>query len=172
LETRGNGIEECLSERIRVLAPEIALVPQRVIRDALFPLLETSTQPATEEAFVALLAREDVRARLAQRGLRYLIAFTGGTNRDKPIGGILCSYGCFGFSWRDETTALDAVLWSLGNGAAIRRESAKAGGASVVPAFVFPVPVPARTKAIACRELGTKIALTIRQLTTEDSGNQ
>ena len=161
------GIEQCLTERILELAPEIVLVPQRVIRDALFPLLEPSTQPATEEAFTALLAREDVRTRLAQRGLHYLISFTGGPKR-KTSGGILCSYGgCLGFKWTDETTELETILWSLGDAVSVQHESTKAIGTTVVPTFILPVPIPAGTKAIACRILGEKIVLSIRQVTTE-----
>jgi len=173
-----SDLEECLTARIREVAPEIVVLPQRVVRDALFPLLEPATQPATEVAFAALLAREDVRTRLAQHGLRHLIAFTGGTNRAEPGGFILCGVaptppgggGCFGFVWQGETTALDAALWSLGDRPRVRREGAKIEGAFVMPAFVLPIPIPARTKAGACRELGTRIAGAIRQMAAERAG--
>lgn len=170
-----SDIEECLTARIREVAPEIAVLPQRVMRDALFPLLEPATQPTTEAAFATMLAREDVHARLAQHGLRYLIAFAGGTKWEKPGGFILCGAGpggggCLGFAWQGETTALDAALWSLGDNTSVRREGAKAEGAIVVPAFVLPIPIPARTKAAACRELGARIATAIRQKAAERAG--
>jgi len=167
-----SDVEECLTARIRESAPEIFVVSQREVRDALYPLLEPATQPATEEAFAAMLARDDVRARLARRGLRYLIAFAGGTRDAEPGGFILCGAGyggggCLGFVWQGETTNFDAALWALDDGASVRRESAKVEGTFIMPAFVLPIPIPARTKVDACRELGTRIAAAIRQLDAE-----
>lgn len=163
-----SDVERCLTERIRNVAPEISLIPQRAIRDALFPLLEPATQPQSEEAFAAMLARDDVRARLAARGLRYLIVFAGGTRKDDWGGAIGCgggfgAGGCVGFMWRGERTVLAAALWSLDGSTIVRREGATVEGTSVVPAFVLPIPIMARTQAHACRELGTRIANAIRE---------
>lgn len=170
----GSDIEDCLAERIQEVAPEITVTRQRDIRDMLFPLLEPATQPATETDFAALLAREDVRARLARRGLAYLVAFAGGTRRDKPGGFVLCGAGyggggCLGFSWRGETTTLDAALWSLDNGAKLGHAGATVEGRSMLPAFVLAVPIPARTKAQACGELGSRIAHAIRKAAAGDA---
>ena len=172
----GGDIEACLSARIREVAPEIIVTPQRTVRDMLFPLLEPATQPATEAGFAALLAREEVRARLTRHGLQYLIVFSGGTIKKKPGGFILCGAGyggggCLGFTWRGETTALDAALWSLDDGVRIRREDAKVEGTFVMPAFILPIPIPARTKAQACHELGSQIARAIRQTAAEQAVN-
>jgi hypothetical protein len=174
--TFGGEIERCLTTRILEVAPEIVVVPQRTVRDALFPLLESTTQPATEESFAALLARDDVRARLLRRDMRYLVTFTGGTNK-KPGGAILCGAGyggggCLGFSWQDETTVLDAALWPLDDGTAIQHEGANIKGTSLIPAFLLPIPIPARTKAMACHELGTRIAVSIRKMAVEHDGNR
>jgi hypothetical protein len=169
----GSEIEDCLIARIEEVAPEIAVTRQHAIRDMLFPLLEPSTQPTTEADFAALLARADVRARLARRGLAYLVAFSGGTRRDAPGGFILCGAGyggggCLGFAWRGETTALDAALWSLDSGTEFGHEEAMVEVTSVLPAFGLPVPIPARTQAQACRELGGRIARTIRAAKAEE----
>lgn len=168
----GSNTEDCLTARIHEVAPEIVVTGQRAIRDALFPLLEPATQPATEADFATLLAREDVRARLVHRGLQYLVVFTGGTRKDEPGGYVLCgggfgAGGCLGFSWQGETTALDAALWSLDDGVKLGHESARAEGKFVMPAFVLPVPIPARTHADACHELGSRIAGAIRQAAAE-----
>lgn len=164
----GSEMEACLTARIREAAAEIAVTPQRAVRDALYPLLEPATQPADEAAFAALLAREDVRGRLARRGLRYLLAVTGGTREAEPGGAILCGAGfgaggCLGYAWQDETTTLQAVLWALDGATVAGREGAKVEGTFVMPAFVLPIPIPARTQAEACRELGGRLAATIRQ---------
>jgi len=163
-----SDVETCLTERIRSVAPEISIVPQRAIRDALFPLLEPATQPQSEDAFAAMLARDDVRARLGARGLRYLVVFAGGTRKDEWGGGIFCGAGyggggCLGFMWRGERTALDAALWSLDGSHTVRREGAMAEGTSIMPAFLLPIPILARTHAEACRELGTRIGNAIRE---------
>jgi hypothetical protein len=167
LHALASETEKCLTATIRDAAPEVSVVPQRAIRDALFPLLEPATQPRDEAAFATMLARDDVRARLAARGLRNLVVYAGGTRKDEWAGSILCGAGmggggCLGFMWRGERTVLDAALWSLDGSAVVRREAAKAEGASVMPAFVLPIPLLARTQAEACRELGTRIAGAIR----------
>lgn len=167
LHALASETEKCLTATIRDSAPEVSVVPQRAIRDALFPLLEPATQPRDEAAFATMLARDDVRARLAARGLRYLVVYAGGTLKDEWAGSILCGAGmggggCLGFMWRSERTVLDAALWSLDGSAVVRREAAKAEGASVMPAFVLPIPLLARTQAEACRELGTRITGAIR----------
>jgi hypothetical protein len=161
-------IESCLTARIREVAPEVTVAPQRAVRDALFPLLEPATQPQDEASFAKLLARDDVRARLSARGLRYLVAFTGGTRRDNWDGGILCGAGmggggCLGFMWRGEHTTLDAALWSIDGSAPVRREAARTEGTSVVPAFLLPIPLMAQTQSAACAELGERIAAAIRE---------
>jgi hypothetical protein len=170
-----SDVEICLTERIRDVAPEILIVPQRTIRDALFPLLEPATQPQSEEAFAKMLARDDVRARLSARGLRYLVAFAGGTRREDWGGGVLCgggfgAGGCFGFMWRGERTALDAALWVLDGGSPLRREGAAVEGTSIVPAFLLPIPLLAQTGGEACRELGTRLANAIRESATPRAG--
>ena len=176
LYAMGGDIEACLTARIHEVAPEIVVTPQRTIRDTLFPLLEPATQPATEAGFAALLAREDVRARLLRRGLQYLIVFSGGTREDTPGGFILCGAGyggggCLGFIWQGETTALDAALWSLDDSVKIRHEGAKVEGTFMMPAFVLPVPIPALTRAQACHELGSRIALAIRLTAADHARN-
>jgi hypothetical protein len=167
-----SDVEARLTTRIRDVAPEVTVVSQRIVRDALYPLLEPATQPASEAAFAALLAREDVRARLTQRGLRYLVAFTGKTEVAAPGGFILCGAGyggggCFGLMWQGENTTLDAAVWPLADGVEVRREHSEVEGAFVMPAFVLPIPIPARTMAAACRKLGTRIAEAIREMESE-----
>jgi hypothetical protein len=170
-----SDVETCLTERIRDVAPEILIVPQRTTRDALFPLLEPATQPQSEEAFAQMLARDDVRARLRTRGLRYLVAFSGGTRREDWGGGILCGAGyggggCLGFMWRGERTVLDAALWALDDGTPVRREGAAVEGTSIVPAFLLPIPLMAQTGPEACRELGTRLANAIRESAAPRAG--
>lgn len=162
----GREVEVCLADTLRAAAPEVRLVPHQAIRDALFPRLEPSTQPASEEAFAALLGREDVRERLRGLGLGHLVAFSGGTRYEDFRGMILCGAGyggggCLGFAWQDQNTQLHAALWDLERRRRIAAEDAAAGGRSVVPAFVLPIPLMVNTRADACRELGRRVARAI-----------
>lgn len=160
---RGRALEDCLVARLQAAAPELRLTRQQAIRDALFPLLEPAAQPTDEAAFAALLARTDVRARLAQAGApRFLVAFSGGTRAAPARGSVLCSTGCIGFSWQGETSTIDAAIWSLAEGEAVGREAARVEGTAMTPALLFPVPIAAHTQAQACRELGTRLAQAIR----------
>lgn len=167
-----SDVEDCLVDHIQHVAPDVVVVRQQVIRDALFPLLEPSTQPATEEALAVLLTRQDVRQRLAGRGLRYLVAFSGGTREAPPGGMVMCGAGyggggCFGFSWQGEATRLDAALWPLTGGGVLHRETATVEGTSVVPAFILPLPIKAHSRSAACRELGERLGQAILKIEAE-----
>jgi len=160
-------LEACLSTNIRQELPDRALLGRERIQSMLFPLFEASTNPATEEAFAALLRREDVRNRLVGQGVDYLVAYSGNTRQDDWQGGILCGAGyggggCLGFMWSDRSTTLDAVLWNLSESGLPRHAAAMDEGTSMMPALGLPIPLVARTQHDACRELGSRIAASIR----------
>jgi hypothetical protein len=162
----GREVEACLADTLRAEVSGLRVVPHQAIRDALFPRLEPATQPPGEEAFAALLAREDVRARLRGLGLGHLVAFSGGTRYEEFQGAILCGAGyggggCLGFAWQDQATQLHAALWDLENRRRTAEEDAGAAGRSVVPAFLLPIPLMVNTRADACRELGRRVARAI-----------
>jgi hypothetical protein len=152
-------LEACLVRSISRHAPSVAVVSQRRVRDALYPLLEPETEPATEEAFGQLLVRRDVQLRLEALGLRFVVAYTGGTHREAPKGGVLCGYGgCIGYGWQVEESHLDAALWDLKLAARMGVADAKTQGLSIMPAFVLPVFIAARSLDQACENIGYKMA--------------
>lgn len=155
--------EECLATTLRERAPDVRVVHHVVIRDALYPRLEPATQPPTEQSFAELLARAAVQERLRGLGLTHLVAFTGGTNVAPFQGGIMCGAGyggggCLGFAWQDKTTTLAAALWNLERHERVAQEQARSAGATIVPAFLLPIPLVADTHTAACRELGAQVA--------------
>jgi hypothetical protein len=164
-----SDVETCLARRIVEGVPEISIVDPRGVRDALYPLLEPALQPKSEAEFAELLTRDDVRARLAHHGLRYLVAFTSGTELEagQPHGSMLCGNstpsGCWGVAWLGETTTLDAVLWSLGDGVRAVHGHAKAEGTNAQLGLGFPIPISAHTMSEGCHHLGTEIAREIRR---------
>lgn len=164
MRARSSELEDCLTQAVHEAAPEINIVPQRALRDALFPLMESSTQPPTEDEFAALLAREDVRQRLAKRGLDYLVTFSDIAHKE-PWQGVIWGAGVvgMGFAWRDETTVLVVGLWSLDSARLAARETVDAKGTSLLPAVGLPIPLMAQTRGQACSEISQRIVTTIRR---------
>jgi hypothetical protein len=157
---------ECLLRELARSLPGYRLVGHGQVQDMLYPLMELATQPESEQEFAAVLQRADVRSRLAEKGLRYLVAFSGSTYHSGWKGGILCGAsdgggGCLGFAWASKTTALDAVLWDLAEAGKSAHAEATDTGTSVMPAFILPIPIPARTQTDACRELAVRIAAVV-----------
>jgi hypothetical protein len=158
-----DAIERCLRSAIERELPGVRIVGERRVREALYPLLEPSTQPATEEDFARLLARVDVQLRLGGLGIDRLVAFAGGHSPPVERGAALCSYyGCYGYAWQTEHSRLDAALWDVS--AARIRESfeATATGITAIPVVVLPIPLPARTLEQACDRLGQAVASALK----------
>jgi hypothetical protein len=153
----------CLKRTLSTALPGMEFVGRSLVRAALYPLLQPSTEPKTEEEFARLLARTDVQARLRELGLGYLIAFAGATSDGEVKGLPACGYmGCYGYVWQSEESRLDAVLWQLNSEPKAQSLSAAAQGTNAVPIVFIPIPIPARTLDEACEELGLKIAETIK----------
>ena len=161
-------IDRCLTQHLLKAVPQFTLLRHETVQDMLYPLMEPGTQPENEHDFAALLRREDVRLRLADKGVRFLVAFSGSTRSEDWQGGIFCGGGyggggCLGFSWADKETALDAVLWDLADIDSPELAQASESGTSIMPAFLLPIPIPASTQAGACRELGQRISTIIKE---------
>lgn len=159
------SLHKCLVRQLVAACPEIILVPPVSIRDALFPLMEPSTQPGSEETFLALLARDDVRSRLEKR-MDYLVTFTGGTDAETK-GGIVCgggfgAGGCLGFAWINKDTRIRVVIWDLQRPASASHHESRVEGTTWIPAVILPIPLPARTEAEACSDMSRKIVEFIR----------
>jgi hypothetical protein len=161
-------INRCLTRHIHTALPEFSIIGHEAVQDMLYPMMEPDTQPDSELEFAELLRRDDVRARLAGKGLRYLVAFSGSTRTDEWNGGVFCGggyggAGCLGFAWATKKTALDAVLWDLQKDNGSKHATGSDTGTSMLPAFILPIPLLASTQSDACRELGTRIVSAIEE---------
>lgn len=164
-------IETCLAGSLRRHAPGVELVSQRDVRAAVYPLLQPSTEPGSEEAFGELLARADVQQRFAALGLRYIVAYAGGTKRQELKGAALCGYtGCLGYAWQDEESWLDAALWDVRSGSRVAAEDVTAAGRSTIPVYALPILISAGSLEHACDALGEKLAERIRETAAPSSG--
>jgi len=162
------SIDKCLTRQFHQALPDVPVIDHDAVQDMLYPLMEPGTQPDSELEFAALLRRDDVRARLARKGLRYLVAFSGSTHTDDWNGGIYCfagygGGGCLGFAWASKETALDAVLWDLQAPDGAKHAKGGDTGTSMMPAFLLPIPLFASTQGDACRELGSRIVNAIEE---------
>ena len=156
-------VEGCLQHELGAALPSAEIVGSSRVREALYPLMQASTEPSSEAEFARLLARGDVQARLRELGLGYLVAFAGGTSRGPEEGFVLPAYGpTVGYVWQSEEPRLDAVLWQLKGEPRARSTSAAAHGTNATPVFILPIPIPARTLNEACAELGRNIAEAIK----------
>ena len=154
------SLRTCLLKKIADDCPQTRLVSEDGVRDAFFPLMEPGTQPETAEAFAALLARADVKGRLQKR-LDFLIAFSGGTEKDVR-GGVLCGAGyggggCFGLAWINKETRIDVVIWDIDHAESVEAPTTLVEGTTWVPALLLPIPIVAITEAEACSDMGRQI---------------
>jgi hypothetical protein len=168
------SVEACVARAFEREAPDTRLVREQRMREALFPLMEPGTQPVSESSLVDLLQRADVRERLSAIGLRYLVIVGGGKQTEPARGFIACGAGfgaggCLGYAWQNERTEFHAALWDLSRQALVSHPSAEATGRTVVPAFVLPVPIYARSLESACTLLGQRILEDMRRgVATDD----
>ena len=156
------SVGKCLSREIEDLAPNVQVVSNFSVRSMLYPLMESETQPDTEEDFGNLLASAQVRTRLAENDLHFLLALSGRTQADDWSEGILCgggyqAVGCLGFSWSDKETQINAALWTIDGEREPERLTALQQGTSIMPAVLLPIPIPADTQTGACKALSNHV---------------
>ena len=155
-------IQHCLSRHISKALPGRPLIEMQRIRKLLYPLMERSTEPKTEEEFVDLLNRQDVHRRMLAYGITHVVAFSGSTDVDEHSGHVFCGAGyggggCLGLAWWHKETSLRAVTIDLATKGNVKDVSAVDKGTSLLPAFVLPIPIPAATQEDACRNLAEQI---------------
>lgn len=154
--------QACIASRFRALAPSIPLVPFDRLRLALFPWLEFSTAPRTEDAFLNLLARPNVEHRISELGLRYLVFAGGATITGFDNGGIACvaggpGAGCYGFAWGTRDSSYRVTVVDLAKAFDPIRQAARRQAGTYMPAFMIPVPIIGATKFAACEELAQRV---------------
>lgn len=159
------SLYERLGRQLAVAFPESIFVSSESIRDSIFPLIEPATQPDSEKAFAALLARNDIRSRLLKR-MDFLVTFTGET-AEEIKGGIVCgggfgAGGCLGMAWINKDTRISVVIWDLQEQTSPSHHDSRVEGTTWIPAFILPIPLSARTEAEACNEISRQIVEFIR----------
>ena len=130
------------------------------LRLALFPWLEQSTAPRSEEDFLRFLVQADVQRKFAELNLRYWIQSSGGTITDIGKGPLVCGLGapaCFGITAGSRDSSFHVNVIDLKKAVSVARETVTRHSDVVVPAFFIPVPILAPTETVACQEMAAVI---------------
>jgi hypothetical protein len=147
---------QCVAESLKGAA--LTIYPQQRFINQLFPWFEPRIAPMTTDALQRLLADPVIAQRLRSTNVRYIVWMDGAT-RDAGNGGAMsCAVGpgggaCLGFLWWEEEAAYEASVWDLSDVQSIGKVSIDANGTSYMPAVILPLPLMARTQAVACHNV-------------------
>jgi len=153
---------QCVNESLSKKQNSFNLVPTEYFQNMLYPWLEPRTAPQTPEDLPEFLSRDLVRETMETQNIKYLINISGETERNSESGALSCAAGpgalaCFGFAWWDDTSSYLASVWDIAQQSSAGSASATVSGTSVIPAFIYPIPIIARTKSTACDGLATQL---------------
>lgn len=149
-----NELEKKVSHRVK-------LMDAATFQDALFPWFDPTHAPSNVRELEALLARPEVRQRIASLGVRYLVNIAGSAESD-GFPGMICGAGyggggCLGLAWENKTHRVHAVIWDVVQGTQSGALSTKTSGRSVSFAFVIPIIFVANTEGDACKALASEL---------------
>ncbi len=166
-QTVEEGFVSCVRDEVSSGKGALPVYSEQQFADDLFPWFEPRTAPQAASALPALLARPGVKERIQARGVRYLVWLNGSTERVNSGGTMSCAIGvgiagCLGLGWWEDESKYDAAVWDLSTRTDAGTVSANVQGTSMVPAIVVPIPIIARTKAAACKDIARQIATFIR----------
>jgi hypothetical protein len=157
-----DGFVDCVTSRVKRGRHGITVFSDEQFVDALFPWFEPRTMPTGPEALPELFKRPEVEKRLSDSGVRYIIWVRGDTEKSSSGGSLSCAIapgagGCFGLAWWENDSSYAAAIWDIRGGKSAGEVSADVHGTSVIPAFIIPLPLIARTKAAACKGLAREL---------------
>lgn len=140
----------------------INIMPGEQFVDAMYPWFEPRTAPNNISGLPKLMNNELIARRMRETGVRYVVWLDGNTDRPNGGGSLSCAAGpggagCFGFAWWESKSDYDAVVWDLEDGKEAGNIATTVSGTSYMPAIVIPIPMIARTKATACKDLSVQL---------------
>jgi len=161
--TARTDLDDCLASGIKATDPSIEILEDEEwnLRDALYPMLEPSTQPNNTEELSTLLKRADVQERLREKELNFLVTGMATVSREGGygihyIGGVSIDY----------TTTLELQVWDLDRDVVSEEMSATRSGNTTVLALLLIIPIPlsiANTEHNACGEVAASIIEFLRK---------
>lgn len=163
---KGKAVEEqlldCLNRRVQSGRDRLRITPHREFVDALFPWMEPSIAPQSAAGLPELLARPGVAERIKGHGVRYIVWVDGNTEKTSGGGSMGCAIGpggggCLGVTWWEDDASYEAIIWDLKHQSRSGSVSADLHGTSVIPALIIPVPLIARTRSAACKDMAGQL---------------
>jgi len=163
-------LTNCIRQALENTTSPIRVMPLDEFRKGLYPWFQPSTLQTSLEKMSQLMKTPIVKNKIQQLGVRFLITWRGYTINQKLKGPILCGAGyggggCLGLAYGDRETSLAANLWDLQEGQAAGSAEAAKQGTTVVPAFILPIPLIARTESPACQDLANLIEQLVQRAT-------
>jgi len=156
----GQWTSGCLSESLKKLDPKLALVDANVVKDALYPWLDSDLleDQASEEA---ILGSAMLRQRASELGIRYIVGFTHTTKDGDLKGPFLCAQsGCLGVGVIRRETRISAYLWDMQRGLEASNLGGHGKAHDLLLGYVLPVWIPmgGSTKHLACTDLARHLS--------------
>ena len=147
---------------LAVAGGQFRLVPHQAFVDSVYPWLEPSTVLIDSDFATTLLARPGVRERIANAGVRYIVAIDGGTSVVQKSGSISCAIGpggggCLGVAFWKKQSDYEASIWDLVRGVSLGTVGADVSGNSVFIGALVPLPFVAPVQHTACKRMASEL---------------
>jgi hypothetical protein len=110
-----------------------------------------------------MMTKPVIMKKLEEMNVSHLIWINGKTRRTGASGSITCATtGCLGYAtWSDEAD-YKAHIWDIDSMSESDSIETNRAGTSHLPAIVVPIPILARVKTGACREMAKHITSSLR----------
>lgn len=168
---------DCIRSAIKDRNPKRRFVAYDTFRKLAFPDLPAIAAPRHPRYIRLVIERPDIRNRIADLNIRYMI-FVGGVVETKQQGGIGClgagyGFGCFGLVTWDKESRLAASILDLERMGGLETVKATTSGTAWFAVFIiFPLGFPAAPEAFACADQGAKIARLLDQRDADKNGGR
>lgn len=159
----GKDIIHCMEQALRDEAPDLKIVSPEKFRNSLFPLFEPATAPRSAEDLAALMGKPMVTRRIAEFGVRYVVALRGQTKSTEETWGQVYGAGtrggfAIGGISVDLETDLHATILDLKSARPVAEMEAWKSGHFKAGIFIFvPYLIASPTEAVTCKTLAQRV---------------
>ncbi|MEL6367712.1 MAG: hypothetical protein AAFR91_11325 [Pseudomonadota bacterium] len=156
------GFTDCVVKSVQKGGTGLNVLSGDEFVDLMYPWFEPRTVPNKIEDMPKLLRNPAIAKRMRDTGVRYVVWLDGSTERPGGGGSLSCAAGpggagCFGFAWWESDSDYDASVWDVEDVTEAGSVETQVTGTSYLPAIVIPIPLLARTKNTACKDLAGRL---------------
>lgn len=158
-----NDFVDCVAKSLDSEKYAVAVIPEQLFVDALYPHFEISSMPTEVQALRLLQQNPLTAEKLTELGVRYIVWMHGNTENVASSGSMSCAVGpggggCFGLvSWTNRG-GYKADFWDLRRLAEVGAVDLESSGTSYIAGLIVPIPWLARVKSNACDAMAALIA--------------